>query len=633
MKSFDLGQLIRGLFCLLLFVPLFLSAQQQSPKWKADSTVFDPIIKKANASLATPAVADSLGRLVFYRAKAAKNNTYTGRGAAMIFTANLTADINKALPWYDTLKVYLSRAHDDLWIGYANMNLGIVLSQKYKFERAIPYLIQASRDFEKAKDTAMIGSSYFSLANAFHDFGNYEKGKKYAQMAIDILQSTKKSTSALKWRAMCTLAINYDDNKEYDKALAVHFRNLKNADTHLFLASNYNNIGNTYQKKKDFNKADYYLKLSLQHTHKIPNDYQYATVYNNLSHVNMQLSRLKEAGQYRDLALYYSKKSGSPEKLIDTYENAFKLANKTGDYKSAIKYMQYRTELKDSVFNKEKAQIVYDSQIQYETEIKEKENQRLLYLSKLGAAARDKAEADKQFTIYVSLIVLTALCLIFGLLYRNTVIRNNFISEQKLNKALFEGEQKERIRIARDLHDSIGQMLSVIKINLSNTSKTEINGATLELVDSTITEVRNISHNLIPEELNFGLYNALEDMCEKINAGNITQVSVNIPDEVRVHKFEKTNELSIYRIIQEVLNNMVKHAQASQIDLDVTQQGDSFNLTIKDNGKGFDTVQINKSKGLGWKNIAARVNLLDGNMRVRSEQLTGTQIEISIPST
>ncbi|RYE12352.1 MAG: sensor histidine kinase, partial [Sphingobacteriales bacterium] len=192
-------------------------------------------------------------------------------------------------------------------------------------------------------------------------------------------------------------------------------------------------------------------------------------------------------------------------------------------------------------------------------------------------------------------------------------------------------EQKERIRIARDLHDSIGQMLSVIKMNISNIPESRTTTTTLELVDSTIAEVRNISHNLIPEELNFGLFTALEDMCDKINSSNTTQVAINVPDEVREHQFEKTNELSIYRIVQEVLNNMVKHSQASLINLDVTRQGNGFNLAIKDNGKGFDTAQINRSKGLGWKNIAARVNMLDGKMQVRSESLTGTQIEITIP--
>lgn len=226
-------------------------------------------------------------------------------------------------------------------------------------------------------------------------------------------------------------------------------------------------------------------------------------------------------------------------------------------------------------------------------------------------------------------------------------IRNNAYKQQKRiqaeihkqqeieTRSLFEGEQKERIRIARDLHDSIGQMLSVVKMNLSNLSTPDQYGNkldnTVELVDKTITEVRHISHNLIPEELNFGLFAALEDMAEKINHAGNTKVVLSIPDDALIYQFEKSNELSIYRIVQEALSNIVKHAQATTIDLAVMQQPNGMAINIKDNGKGFDTSQIKTSSGIGWKNIAARVNMLYGELQVRSEKLTGTHIEITIP--
>lgn len=202
-------------------------------------------------------------------------------------------------------------------------------------------------------------------------------------------------------------------------------------------------------------------------------------------------------------------------------------------------------------------------------------------------------------------------------------------------KSLFEGEQKERIRLARDLHDSIGQMLSVVKMNMSTLQHqfpdNKTTTGTLDLVDKTIGEVRNISHNLLPEALNFGLFSALEDMTDKINEGGGAEVELIVPEAAKSHQFSKQNELSIYRIVQEVLGNMVKHAEATKISLTVLMNESGLSIAIKDNGKGFDTDKIAASKGIGWKNIFARVNLLDGEMRVQSEQLTGTQIEITIP--
>ena len=200
-------------------------------------------------------------------------------------------------------------------------------------------------------------------------------------------------------------------------------------------------------------------------------------------------------------------------------------------------------------------------------------------------------------------------------------------------KAVFDGEQQERIRIARDLHDSIGQMLSVVKMNVSalNTADNRTS-KTLVLVDKTIDEVRNISHNLIPEELSFGLFNALEDLCEKINLARKTKILLNISDETRSKtSLNKQSELSVYRIIQEILSNMIKHSKASEIILDMKHTEYVLLMMIKDNGEGFDVENIEKSDGLGWKNIAARVHLLDGHLKVNSAPHSGTQIEITIP--
>lgn len=625
-------------FCRVLlaafFIPNFAVAQSGS-KAKSDSLLLDPIIKKANASLGQPRVADSLAGYVFKKAKELKNNDYAGRAAALLFASKVRTDINKAMPWYDTSMVYLRLSKNHQWMAYNNLNLGIQLAVKYKFEKGINYLLQAVKDFERVKDTVMVAYSYSVVSNTFHDFGNYESGKKYAFMAIKVFQSTPKSTPGLKWRCLNVLAINYDDNKEYKKALEVHFKNIKNAvGDPVALGTNYNNIGNTYQKTGDFGKARQFLLLALEQSRKSPDDYSISPVFSNLANVSMELGDIPKARFYIDSALFYSKRSGSPEKLIDTYENLAKLAVKTNNYKQAYSYFKQRADLKDSLFTASKTEILYDLQLQYETEKKEQENQQLKYQSDLRAAARDKAENEKRFIIYAAVITLAALVLIFGLIYRNTIAKNKYAEEQKLNKALLDGEQNERIRIARDLHDSIGQLLSVVKMNVSNLTDKYPNDSnvdnTLNLVDRTITEVRHISHNLIPEELNFGLFAALEDMVEKI-AGTGTTISFTVPDEARNHQFEKSNELSIYRIVQEVVSNIVKHAAATQITIDVVRQSNQLTIAIRDNGTGFDTGQIKNSNGIGWKNIAARVNLLDGNLNVRSEKLSGTQIEITIP--
>jgi signal transduction histidine kinase len=180
-------------------------------------------------------------------------------------------------------------------------------------------------------------------------------------------------------------------------------------------------------------------------------------------------------------------------------------------------------------------------------------------------------------------------------------------------------------------------MLSVVKMQVSTlhasakADEKELTEASLQLVDKTITEVRSISHNLIPEELNFGLTAAIEELCRSINQSGNTVVNFNYDKAVEALQLNKQTELSVYRIVQEVLSNMAKHAAATQIDVNIHAEENKILLQLKDNGKGFDTATIQQSKGIGWKNIMARVNLLNGNMQLQSEKITGTQIEITIP--
>ncbi len=230
-----------------------------------------------------------------------------------------------------------------------------------------------------------------------------------------------------------------------------------------------------------------------------------------------------------------------------------------------------------------------------------------------------------------------ALALIFGLAWRIRAMRARQREEGRATRAIFVGEQAERIRIARDLHDSIGQILAVVKMRLTSAPAHDAaalkmqTDASAALVDQAVAEVRAISHNLIPEDLTFGAIRAIENLCSRMaSAGNIA-VKLTVADAVRVRKSNQEFSLSLYRIVQEVLGNMMKHSGASAITLDMVQQDSFIHLHIADNGRGFDTGIICRSGGIGWKNVFARVNLLNGRVDVRSERISDTSIQISIP--
>lgn len=619
--------IISAFFCCLNGVLLY--GQKVS---KADSIWFEETTIKINQHInENPKTADSLARIYFAKARKLNNDEYSGKGACLVHMGVSMLEPEKAKEWYDTAQIYLNRSKNYIWNGYLNSNYGSVLTRQYSFESGIGYLNKSIHYFELAKDTIQLAYTYSRISNAFHDFGNYEKGKEYAKKGLKIIQSQEKSNTRANWSLWNVLGINYDDNKEYDKAIATHLKALRFAkDNDELLATTYNNLGNTYKKKGMLAEAENYFQKSFEIEKIIKDDYRFSTIYGNLGDLALKRKQYAVSKKYLDSCLYYAEKAGSPEKLKDAYEYNSWWYEETGDYKNSLHFIKQYISLKDSLENVAKAGIIYDVQERYESAKKEKENQELQIANRLKTIEKDQAVSEKKIILTASVVLIALLSVVAFLLYRNKLNKIKRNEEQKMNQALFEGEQKERIRIARDLHDSVGQMLSVAKMNLSAFPDEKLQ-PTSQLIDSTISEVRTISHNLIPEDLNFGLFAALETLAEKINHSGTTKMTVNITGEIRNLKFEQQNELSIYRIVQEVVNNMIRHSGANSINLNVTQQAQKILISIKDNGRGMDTENIENSKGIGWKNIKARVNLLDGEMKIQSEKLSGTQIEILLP--
>ncbi len=198
-------------------------------------------------------------------------------------------------------------------------------------------------------------------------------------------------------------------------------------------------------------------------------------------------------------------------------------------------------------------------------------------------------------------------------------------------RQIFQAEQNERIRIARDLHDSIGQKLSVMKMLLPRGDGNKDLEKISSYLDETATEVRAISHNLIPEILNFGLMKALDDMVDKINETESIKVDYSSDMNLNELKLSRQTELSVFRIVQEILNNIIKHAQTPVIHMNIKLETGFVHIVIADKGKGFDLNRIEQSEGIGWKNIFARIQLLNGKIDIHSEKNKGSKFMINVP--
>lgn len=247
------------------------------------------------------------------------------------------------------------------------------------------------------------------------------------------------------------------------------------------------------------------------------------------------------------------------------------------------------------------------------------------------------------------MLMLAGVIVFFVLVYQKKMIRQEVALERmktehqrKLLNATIETQEKERQRIAKDLHDEVGAMLSVIKMGIAQFERKakelpqakEIAAETKENVTETINNVRRISKDLMPVALmKLGLAPALKGMFEKLQ--NIEGVEIEFKQSGEAIRLPSNVALGLYRVIQESLNNCLKHAEATKIECLLHYESSQLQLSFLDNGKGFDIEALKQSedstRGLGLKSIESRVNMVGGQLKHTSAPGNGTQIEILLP--
>ena len=200
-----------------------------------------------------------------------------------------------------------------------------------------------------------------------------------------------------------------------------------------------------------------------------------------------------------------------------------------------------------------------------------------------------------------------------------------------ISAAMMMGEEQERKRVARDLHDGLGSQLAALKfelskINTENDSQTIISGIRTKLND-TIQELRNIAQNMMPETLlHIGLPDAISDFCKKMET---TQTHIAFQNIGIEKELSKSMQITIYRIVQELVTNALKHSTATQIIVQCSQNEEHFWIEVEDNGKGFDA-QADYT-GMGLKNLKTRIAFLKGTINIKSVQNQGTEVHIIFP--
>lgn len=215
--------------------------------------------------------------------------------------------------------------------------------------------------------------------------------------------------------------------------------------------------------------------------------------------------------------------------------------------------------------------------------------------------------------------------------YQKRIIKK----QKELFTAVIQAQESEKQRIAKDLHDQVGPLLSSIKFNISLFDEpnklTQFKKDNNKLIDIAIDNIRTASYDLLPKVLyDFGLVDALEDSCELLSRGSKIEVIFSCENQLRTElKLTKQIELTIYRIVIEILNNAIKYSKASLIRVQVALLNNYCEIIVKDNGIGFnkDLILADRNTGMGIKNIFSRIDILNGTCNLQTNQ-SGTTYHI-----
>lgn len=549
-----------------------------------------------------------------------------------------------------------------------------------KFDSVLYVGMQALAVAQKNTDSLETGRIMLNIGIAYRYLEDFETAVSYIEGGRDLL--IRNGVNKYDGEIYNLLQILYQSMRQYRKGLNSGLEAVKifekSGDIQT-LQFTYSNLGLNYIMLQQYDSARYFLNKADLLTPEtgeslipITVNLNYALIELKLQHLDslkvfvtkaLALSRKYDANEFigfsqYGMAYYYLlKKDYSNCKLLA--DSALTLANRYNirDVKQKIYpvlsslyyalqdgskgyyyFSQYES-LSDSILNESITKNTIQAEKKFETERKETQ------IKLQEAQLRQKSNL-----IYFLMAGTIALLVISLLTYRNYKHRqklqqakiDELETEKKLTatEAVLKGEEQERTRLAKDLHDGLGGMLSGIKFSLSNMKEnlimTPANAQaferSLDMLDSSIKEMRRVAHNMMPEILlRYGLDIALKEFCQEIDRSGVVHTiyqSIGL-DKVEL---EQITAVTVYRIVQELVNNAIKHANAKKVlvQLHISDQEKMLTITIEDDGKGFDKNLLKGSKGMGWSNIQNRVDFLKGNIDINSEPGNGTSILIEI---
>lgn len=639
---------MRLIFTSFLFLISFLACSQEikesieSIATLPDSTQVDSMVRLSRLS----AIADN-PNLGVEQAKWAYNKALKeGFNKKLVMSRFYIArnfhqenNIDSALHHYSIALKEINENGNEHWRKFVVNNMCNLYRQKGEFKQAIQLVMGIIEEHGQQLDSVQISKFYSDLGYTYDRMKEFKTAIKYQRIALKFVGS---KNDYFKNFIFCRIAIANDDLSRFDSAHYYNQKALKyyveNGDS-IDVGPICSNIGNTYLKQKDWSKALTYLerakRLNLAHG----DDGNKAITFINLGTVYTELGRYKDAKNALNKGVDYSNSWNNSKFLSEAFFFKSKLFEKSNQLDSALYYFKEYKLVEDSLYNIEKINEIEEISAKYETEKKEQQ----IELQNAEISEKESAIKANQSVIF-ALIILTILIFVsaFALYKRYQGKKNLEVQQIKIEEqekgllAVFKAQEEERKRISKDLHDGIGQQLSGLKMAIQTISSRLLSKLPEEeeefrklaqIASDSADEVRTISHQMMPRALTeLGLIEAISDMLDK--SLSLTKIEYEFEHYGIENRLEENVEISLYRVTQELINNIIKHSSAKRVSVQLFKNKDKVILVVEDDGVG-----MNKSKtdGHGLLNMKNRINTLHGEMNLEPSPNSGTLATVRIP--
>ena len=540
--------------------------------------------------------------------------------------------------------------NDSLAVCRVLVNLGQTHKLRGDYELAVKEILHAIVLLEIIDHNAFLNIAYSTLAGIYIQQDQFQRAIVYYEKVLEM--ALVNSDSHALNRARYNLGIAHFHQKDYETALAHFHTALKIAQQKnewMTLAQLHNAIGSVKFEQRDFLQAIRHFQLARPLAKKMGFNSELTKVLNNLAAVHEALEEWPEAIQLYRAAALLGDSLGNRTDQYRVFLNLSETFRHMGLPDSALLYYQKHVLLKDSIFNAESNRQIVEMQEKYESATKDKSIALLNEVKSSQQAAIDRRNLWLAGVGLLAVLLLFVVLNYFNRLRTQQVLtkRTAELHQQKMMQlvnqnstqtmaAYLEGETTERQRLASELHDQLGSKLATVKLYHDHLA-TQVNGENREsfltsntLLSEACEDVRKIAHNLAAETLTqFGLEPAIKDLCDTIS--NSGQINVQLTCIGMDDRFPPTIELAVIRSAQELMTNLIKHANASEVKVQLINLDEGLKIRISDNGIGIDQSLVQNAPGLGLKSIDKRISSLGGTFSIESSAGKGTTAFLEIP--